>query len=150
MTRTRLPAMPIIMAVALLAGCGLTSPDYDDISGTWNSPVSGTLGPYTISGTIALSLTQQDGDLAGTWNSSQEVGGITFVGGGSIEGTIAEGRNPAVSITASYPTGTCYQPMHFTGSNNSEARELTVSGSVAYYDGCSVIGVATLTLRLVK
>lgn len=143
--------IPVAVGMLTLAGCdSLTGPDYDDISGSWSLPVSGTLGPNPMSGTLGVSLTQQDGTLAGTWNSTMVVAGITFIGGGQLEGTVAEGRNPAVSITALYPPGSCYQPMHFTGSNDSAAQVVTVSGNVGFYDGCSLVGLASMTLRLAK
>ena len=133
-SRTLLPAI-----AALLVGCGgeesVIGPDeFHRIAGSYTGGIEATGGDGDFFGAIFFTLSQSQGSLTGTYYVTgdlyHESGGRFFWGSdGTVEGSIAPGPRPAVSLTVT--PDTCWdQPWTYTGSYDAGTGQISVSADV--------------------
>ena len=91
----------------LLSACGGDAtepvPTYENIAGTYSGPIAGTSQGFTVDAMISVTITQNQGNLSGSWGYTGTVDdGVTvenFQGTGTLTGTMQSGQNPSVNIT---------------------------------------------------
>lgn len=148
-----------VFAAALVVACGdsTEAPEYDDVSGTYEGPIEGSGSGVTLDATSTAVITQKEGDLSVAWTVK---GTVTFFGEASdiewsvdIAGTIAKGRNPAVSLTMPQDDD-CpdLPPEQLTGTHQSEKSILDMRTALPIidYETCQREGGITLTTTMTK
>jgi len=125
------------------AGCSGSSstgpkqqPTYNDVSGSYAGPMSGLSQGIAIDATLTLTVTQASGTLGGSYGLSGTLtDGISVVGisgTGTLSGSIAEGNNPSVNITAR--SGQCPAfSDSFSGAYDTANQRMTLTGPVSIF-----------------
>lgn len=146
-------ALIVLVFVSVVpVGCESTAqPEYEDISGIFTGPVSGSGSGYSIQGSFSLSISQSEGSLSGTYSTSVTVqtpaGSVPFAGSGTISGVIEAGADPKVEVVVQ---DVCNAELPYIGAFNSASRTLSASGPFPLYDGCNPVATLTLTITLSK
>ena len=133
-SRTLLPGI-----AALLVGCGgeesVIGPDeFHPIGGSYTGGIEATGGDGDFFGAIFFTLSQSQGSLTGTYYVTgdlyHESGGRFFWGSdGTVEGSIAPGPSPEVSLTVT-PDTCPDQPWTYAGSYDAGRRQISISADV--------------------
>ena len=143
---------------AALAACDSTKPpEYDDVNGTFEGPVTGSDGITTFKGTATFVITQTDGDLSAnlTLSGTETIRGITVPWSETykVTGAIAKGRDPAVSFTLPKQQECPDLPqIELTGKHNSEMRKIELTGEYPFdsLEVCQRLAEVPLTLTVTK
>ncbi len=124
---------------ALLVGCGgegsAIGPDeFHRIGGSYTGGLEGTSSDGEFSGAIFFTLSQSQGSLTGTYYVTGDLyrnsGGKYFWGSdGTVEGSIAPGPRPDVSLTLT-PDTCPNQPWTYAGSYDAGRRQISISADV--------------------
>ena len=123
-----------LAAVLTFAACDLFSsePDFDNLGGSYHGTINGAGSGFTVNGSLTATLNQTGGHLTGHWTISGTISdGVDTAVWQSTEnftGTVAEGRNPQVSLTFTVPhwggeTNT------YTGQGRSHDLRITLTGT---------------------
>lgn len=156
----------ILLFAAFACGDSTTPPEYDDVSGTFEGPMKGTTtlaGPITgtlaIDATATFTIQQTAGNLTVDWMSDGKVslnGQIVERLSGTERGTgtIAKGRDPAVTFTFRGADDLCpdVSELKLAGTHRSEETkfELSVGFPLIDDDSCQKLGEVPLTGTLTK
>ena len=147
----------VLLVTALLTACGDsgTEPDsFEQVSGSYNGVMAAVSQGVALDGTFSLTLTQDGGELGGSYGVSGTLtDGVSVVdvqGTGTLDGSIEAGRNPSVNITV--VPGVCpSQTSTFSGTYDSPNRRLTLIGAVEIFsDACQVVVAFPSTLVLTR
>ena len=117
-----------MLLFAALAACDSTKPpEYDDVNGTFEGPVTGSDRFTTFQGTATFVITQTDGDLSASFTVSgtrsfRDLSVPWTWSETDVTGMIAKGREPAVSFTLPKQQECPDLPqIELTGKHNSES-----------------------------
>jgi hypothetical protein len=128
----------VIAALFTLPSCGSDSSGpsavtYASIAGTYNGGIIGTTQGVALNGVFSLTLTQNQGNLSGSFSLAGRLNdGVSFVdvlGTGSASGTIASGNNPSVNVTVRSGSCTNYTSS-FSGAYDVANSRITLTGNV--------------------
>lgn len=136
----------LALAVLALAGCPGTEPpdepDFDDISGAWEGTMTGTGKVLTLDleAAVSLGITQDDSTFTAGWHATEaiEVDGRPWLFDveASFTGTLAEGRDPSLSVSMDYTVSTSSSPewcggtTTLAGTHFSDDRRIVLSGTL--------------------
>ena len=147
-----------IAACGLVAGCDSSStapdePRYDDISGQFSASIAESTAGAVLVGRISFNISQNHGDISGTWTLSINVttlnGVSVFEGSGAFTGTIQPGGNPSVRVNVR--STDCPWEAVYAGSHETSTRILRVTGPFDFLGAqCEVLASSTLTLVLTR
>ena len=144
--------------LAGVMGCGGDSgtgpgPSYQSVAGSYAGALVGLAQGIALNSTFSLTITQSQGELAGSWGLSgtlnDGVNTVNVAGTGVLAGSIASGNNPSVSITVRAPACPNYQAV-FSGAYDVSNRRLTITGPVDFFgnNSCTVVLSYTSTIIL--
>ena len=139
-----------ILLAACSSGADSTAPTYDDVSGSFAGPISGTSQGVTLNANVVLTITQASGTLSGSYALTGIANGTQISGTGTISGTVTSGNNPSVNlhvVIAGCPS--VQNP--YSGSYDSANRRLTITGPLYLLNSnCTIAVTYQLTLVLSK
>ena len=128
-----------LVVAACVVGCGgdssPTTPDgprYVDISGSYSAAI-GTPDGF-LSGTLSFNLTQNRGDLSGTYavtlTATTPFGVVVSQGAGVLTGTVQPGADPSVRVTVQPTECPSGRPLTLTRAAKYPAYSVNSSGNV--------------------
>jgi hypothetical protein len=132
--RTRWLRLAVVPVVVLLPACGdATGPSFNDISGSYSGPLAGVSQGIGISANLTLTLTQNRGNVSGSWAMQGIVydafDTVSIQGTGTLAGSVAAGNNPSVNITIRTASCPNYSAQ-FSGAYDSANRRITMTGPI--------------------
>ena len=147
---------PSMIILGFLTACGsdVAAPTFEDISGTYTGQMSGISQGVALSALFSVTLTQNQGELSGSWALqgvlSDDFGSAPTQGTGPLTGTIGSGNNPSVNVTVR--TGSCPNySAPFSGTYDSANRRLTITGPVEILtETCAVLLTYSAVMVLVR
>ena len=152
-------ARHLMLPLAALGALGCSSteprPTYVSLAGTYAGPLVSTAQGLTLSATLTLAVTQNGGTLGGTYTLSGMIFNAataqlvwTLKGSGTLSGSVAAGRNPGVTIAATFSS--CPEtPDAFNGSYDDTTRVATLAGSLYFFGAsCEILVAFPLTITL--
>ncbi len=133
----------IILALAgtlALAACGSDSTgpsDWETISGSYAGAMAGLTQGVALEATFSLTLTQNRGDLGGSYALqgvlTDGIDHVDVQGTGTVTGSVARGTNPSVNVSVT--PGFCpNRTASFSGAYDSANRRITLTGPVQFFD----------------
>jgi hypothetical protein len=138
------------LALLVIVGCtndpaSTPGPNYNPIAGSLVGAVSGVTEGTTVQGQYTLNLVQSGGSLSGSYTFVTGVGQNSVTMAGSVDGTIASGDYPAVTLDLTNEDCPNVKVRH-TGTYDHGVRRLTLSGNIDVVNTFN--GACTIPLRL--
>jgi hypothetical protein len=138
------------LAVLVLLGCttdpsSTPGPNYNPIAGSLVGPVSGTTEGTTVQGNYTLNLVQSGGSLSGSYTFVVPTPSGNITMSGSVDGTIASGDYPAVTLDLTNDACPNLKVRH-TGTYDHGIKRLTLSGNLDVVN--TLNSACTISLRL--
>ena len=120
------------------AKSGLRRGGIDDLERTFSGRIEGNDGGIILEANATVTFQQREGELSGSWtvNGFLSYGGddIPVRANASLTGTVAEGRNPKVTITLKHQQ--CSNSIAvLTGTHTTEGSKISATGTFNLLDG---------------